>query len=95
MRKGHIKLLEKARTLGFSEKELNIIEMSDLALEELSVLVDMIAYLRKNYDDNAEDMLTACINLAGCESARPWLLRNNSKISYYCLLDRKPSISEL
>lgn len=37
MRKGHIKLLEKARNYGFSDKEFGIIESSDLALVDLNM----------------------------------------------------------
>ena len=71
-------------SMGAVEMDLITDGNADKDTIDLSEL-QLAYFTAHNYDDNAEDMLTACINLAGCESARPWLLRNNIKIIYYCL----------
>jgi len=94
MRKGHIKLLEKARNYGFSDKELEIIESSDLALVNLNVLVEMIHYINLRFDDS-EGILEACMLLAGYKLSKPCVFSNNIKVIYYDLLEMQPLVDEL
>ena len=94
MRKGHIKLLEKARNYGFSDKEFGIIESSDLALVDLNVFVEMIRYINQHFDDS-EGILEACMLLAGYKLSKPCVFSNNIKVIYYDLLEMQPLVDEL
>ena len=94
MRKGHIKLLEKAHNYGFSDKEFGIIESSDLALVDLNVFVEIISYINQHFDDS-EGILEACMLLAGYKLSKPCVFSNNIKVIYYDLLKMQPLVDEL
>ena len=94
MRKGHIKLIEQAERQGFSDKEINIIRLSELPLDYLRVLVQMITYIREYYE-NAEEMLDACLSLAGCDDNPPWVFGDIIQTIYYDILKLRPAVDEL
>lgn len=94
MRKGHIKLIEQAKQCGFSDKELKIIESSTLALVDLKVLTNMIAYIKQQYE-NAEEIEDVCLKLAGCDKNKPWAIGDTLGEIYFNVLDLNPSVEDL
>ena len=56
MRKGHIKILEKAKAADFPYFYINYLEQSELPLKDLEVLYDFLRYRKKNSTIMLDDL---------------------------------------
>jgi len=94
MRKGQIKLVEKAKLSGFSGEQIKLVEESTLALDDLQIFVRLIEKINENYRD-ASVMLNACLALAQYYIATRWMAGDSIQFIFFRLLKHNPTASDI
>ncbi len=94
MRKGQIKLVEKAKLSGFSDEQIKLVEESTLALVDLRIFVQLIEKINEKYRD-ASVILNACLALTQYHTATRWMAGDSIQFIFFRLLKHNPTATDI